>query len=303
MLVKKKNFLVLFVIFLVSTQILGVFASENYVALRFGSRGNEVVRLQQELKNRGYFYANTTGYYGNITQTSVTNFQRDHGLIVDGMAGRQTQSALYVQATTSVLRFGSRGNAVVKLQQALKNRGYFHANTTGYYGNITQTSVINFQRDNRLIVDGIAGNQTQSALYTQAPVVSRGTTPTRSNNAEDVYWLSRIIHAEAVGEPYQGQVAVGNVVLSRVASKDFPNSVYGVIFEYYKNIPQFSPVAEGTIYNTPSASSVKAANEALNGARPVGNATYFFNPDKAAATWIVNNKTYVTRIGNHVFYR
>jgi len=88
-----------------------------------------------------------------------------------------------------------------------------------------------------------------------------------------------------------------------VDSKDFPNTIKGVIFEDYKGIPQFSPVASGTIYNEPSPQSVQAAKEALNNSNPVGDSTYFFNPDKASSTWIENNKTYVARIGDHVFYR
>ncbi|QUH27026.1 peptidoglycan-binding protein [Serpentinicella alkaliphila] len=312
MFLKKKGIITLLVVLLVATQVIGVFANDSFVTLRFGSRGSEVVRLQQSLKDKGYFRSNTTGYYGEITQNAVISFQRDNRLTVDGIAGRQTQTALYASPTTTtsqasattVLKFGSRGNDVVRLQQALKDRGYFQGNTTGYYGELTQRAVINFQRDNKLVVDGIAGRQTQTALYSQtATAVSRGTTTARNFSSDDLYWLSRIINAEASGEPYQGQVAVGNVVLNRVSSKDFPNSVYGVIFEYYKNIPQFSPVAEGTIHNTPSPSSVRAAEEALRGSRPVGDATYFFNPDKAVGTWIVRNKTYVTRIGGHVFYR
>ena len=203
------------------------------------------------------------------------------------------------------LRFGSRGTEVVKLQQALKSKGYYNSSVDGHFGRITEKAVINFQRDSRITVDGIAGKQTQSKLYgtsTATTTVSRSTT-TRNDNANDVYWLSRIVHAEAGAEPYQGKVAVGNVVLNRVKSKEFPNTVYNVIFEYYKNIPQFSPVADGTIYNIPSSESVKAAQEALNGSKPVGNATYFFNPDKAAGSWIVKNKTYVTKIGGHVFYQ
>ncbi len=82
-------------------------------------------------------------------------------------------------------------------------------------------------------------------------------------------------------------MAVGNVILNRVNSKEFPNTIYNVIFEYYGSIPQFSPVADGTIYNTPSQESINAAKDAINGIRPVGNSTYFFNPNKAAGTWIV----------------
>ncbi len=200
-----------------------------------------------------------------------------------------------------MLRLGSRGSEVSTLQQELKNRGYFtYPRITGYFGPITRDAVIRFQRDNGLLVDGIVGPQTRNALYGQT-YVSRS-----SGNAYDrdnIFWLARIIHAEAAGEPYSGKVAVGSVVMNRVKSPNFPNTIYGVIFEYYKGIPQFSPVADGTIYNNPSAECLAAAQEAYWGARPLGNVLYFFNPAKSAGTWIVNNRTYVTRIGNHVFYR
>lgn len=206
------------------------------------------------------------------------------------------------------LEFTSKGNQVSKLQQELKNLGYYKIAVDGIFGLVTEKAVINFQKDNKLRIDGIAGKQTQGALYNRSTTttVSRGTSTSRSSSRnysdEDLLWLARIIEAEASGESYEGKVAVGNVILNRVDSKEFPNTIYGVIFEYYKNIPQFSPVAEGTIYNKPSADSIKAAKDALNGARPVGNATYFFNPAKAAGTWIVKNKTYMKKIGGHSFY-
>ncbi|WP_192929657.1 cell wall hydrolase [Alkaliphilus serpentinus] len=205
----------------------------------------------------------------------------------------------------STLKFGSRGSEVIRLQQALKNKGYFHVNPTGYYGPITERAVINFQIDSKIRIDGIAGPQTQSTLYgrSSTSTATRGATVSRVSSSGDVYWLSRIIHAEAAGEPYRGKVAVGNVVLNRVKSKAFPNTVYSVIFEYYGRIPQFSPVEDGTIYNTPCNECIQAAKDSLNGSRPVGNSTYFFNPSKAAGTWIVRNKSYVTRIGGHVFYQ
>ncbi|MBU5425352.1 cell wall hydrolase [Tissierella pigra] len=204
------------------------------------------------------------------------------------------------------LEFTSKGNEVSKLQQELKKLGYYNISIDGIFGIVTENAVINFQKDNKLIIDGIAGKQTQNALYNKSTTVSRGTSTLRSSSRnysdEDLLWLARIIEAEASGESYEGKVAVGNVILNRVDSKEFPNTIYGVIFEYYKNIPQFSPVAEGTIYNKPSEESIKAAKDALNGVRPVGNSTYFFNPSKSAGTWIVKNKTYVTKIGGHSFY-
>jgi hypothetical protein len=137
----------------------------------------------------------------------------------------------------------------------------------------------------------------------QQSTASRGGSTRSSQEEGDIYWLARIIEAEAGGEPYLGKLAVGNVIMNRVQSKQFPDTVYKVIFEYYQGIPQFSPVADGTIHNTPSADSMKAARESYYGTKkPVGNALYFFNPAKAAGTWIVKNRSYVTTIGGHAFY-
>ncbi len=211
--------------------------------------------------------------------------------------------SVFAEGTTyPLLKYGSRGTAVTKLQTALINQGYLNGSADGIYGSMTKNSVAKFQTSKKLLVDGIAGNQTQTTLYADAATAAISRSGA-TNDADTLYWLSRIIHAEAGAESYEGKVAVGNVVLNRVDSSAFPNSVWGVIFDYYQGIPQFSPVADGTIYNTPSADSIKAAKAALAGERPVGAATYFFNPAKSAGSWIVQNKTYVKRIGNHVFYQ
>lgn len=281
----------------------------SYPLLKVGSSGQAVSRLQQALKNKGYFtYPNITGYYGTITRDAVIRFQRDHGLAVDGIAGQQTQKALYEGSSsgyTGLLYFGMRSERVRDLQNALKARGYFKGTATGYYGLITENAVIAFQIDHGLRIDGIAGPETQKALFnnsaTTKSTTSRSTLTAKQR--DDIFWLGRIIHAEAAGEPYIGKVAVGNVVMNRVNSNQFPNTIYGVIFEYFQGIPQFSPVQDGTIYNNPSSESLKAAEEAYFGSKPVGDALYFFNPKKAAGTWIVKNRQYITTIGNHAFYR
>ena len=215
-----------------------------------------------------------------------------------------------------LLKQGSRGEEVTRLQQTLTDRGCFtHWRTTGYFGIKTRASVINFQKANGLVPDGIVGPKTNAALYgdtaasgskaatagSKTTTASRGAVTQEARN--DLYWLARIIHAEAQGESYTGQVAVGNVIMNRVNSSEFPDSIYSVIFDSYKGIPQFSPVANGSIYNTPSASCVKAAEEAYAGSKPVGDATYFFNPQKAAGSWIVRSKQRVSTIGSHAFYR
>lgn len=118
---------------------------------------------------------------------------------------------------------------------------------------------------------------------------------------DDLYWLSRIICAEAGGESMTGQVAVGNVVLNRVASSEFPDSIYGVIFDC-KDAVQFEPVSNGTVYNTPTDSAVQAAKLAMQGVNVVGKSLYFFNPSLSKGTWIVNNRSYYKTIGCHNFY-
>ncbi len=117
-------------------------------------------------------------------------------------------------------------------------------------------------------------------------------------DTDTLYWLSRVISAESQGEPLLGQIAVGNVVLNRLDSPIFPNSLYDVIFQP----GQFEPVENGTIYHDPYYLSVIAAKLCLEGAQVVGNCMYFFAPALSPGTWIVNNRTYYTTIGCHRFY-
>lgn len=121
-------------------------------------------------------------------------------------------------------------------------------------------------------------------------------------DADALYWLARIIGAEAKGEPFSGQVAVGNVVLNRVASRQYPNTIYDVIFDRTYGV-QFSPTANGTIYQTPSQSAIWAAKVCLEGYTLSPDILYFFNPSIATSHWIASNCTYAFRIGGHVFYK
>ncbi len=137
-----------------------------------------------------------------------------------------------------------------------------------------------------------------------ASVTGGGTFLTSGNryyDADSVYWLSCIISAESTGEPMLGQIAVGNVILNRVKSDLFPNTIYTVIFDDAYAI-QFEPVANGTIYNTPVASAVAAAKLCLEGANVAGDCLYFRNPGRSTSAWIAANRTYAMTIGSHVFY-
>lgn len=118
---------------------------------------------------------------------------------------------------------------------------------------------------------------------------------------DELYWMARIIHAESQGEPFLGKLAVGTVVLNRVASSQFPSTIYGVIFDRKWGV-QFTPVANGTIYNDPNRDSVLAAKLVLEGARAAGQSLYFLAPSISTSGWIQANRDFVTTIGNHWFY-
>lgn len=133
--------------------------------------------------------------------------------------------------------------------------------------------------------------------YSGSPLISGGS----FYKSDEVYWLSRIIEAEAGGEPFEGKIAVGNVVLNRVASKQYPNTIYQVIFDFKHGI-QFTPAYTGTIYNTPSSESVIAAKVCLDGYEIAPGVLFFFNPRIATSSWISKNRPYAMTIGNHDFY-
>lgn len=171
----------------------------------------------------------------------------------------------------------------------------------------TQTVLIN---SNKTTSSSKPSNSTNTSSNTKPSSSSSNNTvaSTPSNSASQtsnyddaVYWLSRIIEAEASGEPFKGKVAVGEVILNRVKCEEFPNTIWGVIFDKNFGI-QFEPVANGTIYNTPSEDSILAAKTALNGSDYVGECLYFLNPTIAKSTWITKNRKYYTTISKHEFY-
>lgn len=123
----------------------------------------------------------------------------------------------------------------------------------------------------------------------------------RGYTDNDLYWLSRIVHAESQGEPMKGKIAVANVVLNRVKSPLYANNIYDVIFDHNYGV-QFTPTINGTIYQSPSGECIAAAKRALGGERHAGESLYFLNPAIAQSFWIVNNRPFFKTIGNHDFY-
>ena len=186
-------------------------------------------------------------------------------------------------------KLGSSGKEVSAIQEKLKERGLFTADITGYYGTQTQAAVRKFQKQKGLTVDGIAGPQTLSALG-----ISVGTVPKATE--ANINLLARIISAEARGEPYTGQVAVGAVVLNRVQHPSFPDTIAGVI---YQN-GAFTAVNDGQFWQPIASSAYNAARDALNGWDPSGGAIYYYNPKKTSNAWI-RSRPVITTIGDHLF--
>lgn len=149
----------------------------------------------------------------------------------------------------------------------------------------------------RLTATACGGGVTWDSAFRGVAVTS----PNAAYDAGELYWLSHIISAESEGEPMEGQVAVGNVVLNRVASNEFPDSVRAVVFDTKDGV-QFEPVSNGTVYNNPAASAVSAAKRALDGAEMVGNCLYFYAPALSKGLWVNANRIYYTTIGCHRFY-
>lgn len=189
-------------------------------------------------------------------------------------------------------KYGSRGTEVRTIQEKLKRWGYYSGSVDGIYGSQTVSAVKSFQKKNRLTVDGIAGTQTLKAMG----ITSSSSSSSSSNNSSNVNLLARVVYGEARGEPYTGQVAVAAVVLNRVKSSKFPNSISGVVYQS----GAFDAVADGQINMTPDTTAKKAAQDALNGWDPSYGAIYYFNPSTATNKWIWSRPMTVT-IGKHRF--
>lgn len=205
---------------------------------------------------------------------------------------------------TAVLKQGSKGGEVKEVQRRLKQWGYYTGSVDGIYGKGTIEAVKRFQRKNGLTADGICGRATYVALgmndsvnaldkENKKPSSNQGSS---SYTNSDLYLLAKCIYAEARGESYTGQVAVGAVILNRVKSSAFPNTVAGVIYQK----GAFTAVSDGQINLEPDKTAMNAASDALNGWDPTYGCIYYYNPAVATSSWIFGRKT-VTTIGKHVF--
>ena len=193
---------------------------------------------------------------------------------------------------------GSSGAMVTQIQTKLKSWGYYTGSVDGVYGSGTERAVRAFQQKNGLTVDGKAGDQTLAAMGLSA--VSGGNSGNSGGSggasSSQVDLLARLISAEARGEPYSGQVAVGAVVLNRIKHPSFPNTLSGVIYPS----GAFTCITDGQFNQPVAESAYRAARDALNGVDPSGGAIYYFNPSTATSSWIWS-RPLITVIGKHRF--
>lgn len=198
-------------------------------------------------------------------------------------------------ARAATYRQGSTGEQVRVIQDKLKRWGYYDGAVDGIFGSETARAVRYFQRSNGLAEDGIVGKNTLAALGMFNTGASSSSAGAASQSAT-VTLLARVISAEARGEPYAGQVAVGAVILNRVEHPSFPSTIAGVVYQP----GAFTCMVDGQIDQPVAESAVRAAQEALSGADPSGGAIYYFNPSTATSAWIWS-RPLIKTIGNHRF--
>ena len=216
-------------------------------------------------------------------------------IIVTIILAISTISLIIMQKNSTVealSKYGSQGQEVRQIQEKLKRWGYYTGSVDGIYGSKTLSAVKSFQKKNGLTVDGIAGTKTLNAMG----ITNSSNSSSTTSNSSNVNLLAHLIYGEARGESYIGQVAVGAVIMNRVKSSLFPNTIAGVIYQK----GAFDAVSDGQINMNPDNTAKKAAQDAINGWDPSYGAIYYFNPATATNKWIWSRPTTVT-IGKHRF--
>ncbi|QPC46719.1 spore cortex-lytic enzyme [Mangrovibacillus cuniculi] len=265
--------------------------------IQHGATGDDVIELQSRLQYIGYYNGKIDGVFGWGTYWAVRNFQYEFGLPIDGLVGHTTKDKL-VKASNYNEKFvkgniekGKKfthygGTDLNKQKQPAKGSKTPSTNQGGKANNAgTGQTAEN---------TGQQGGSNQQAQETPEQPTAVNTPGGYSQN--DIQLMANAVYGEARGEPYEGQVAVAAVILNRVNSPTFPNTVSGVIFEPLA----FTAVADGQIWLTPNERAKEAVIDAINGWDPTGNAQYYFNPDTATSSWIWS-RPQIKRIGKHIF--
>jgi N-acetylmuramoyl-L-alanine amidase len=237
----------------------GAEATFSNATITLGSSGQDVYELQGRLKYLGYYNGAIDGSFGTSTKNAVTWFQWKFGMKSDGVVGAKTKLKLW-EATKS-------------WKPTAADSG---SNSSG------------------------SGSSNSGSNSDSSGSGSSGSTPSKSNNLglseSDLKIMANAVYGESRGEPYEGQVAVAAVILNRVKSPSFPNTISGVIFQPLA----FTAVADGQIWLTPNESARKAVQDAINCWDPTGGCTYYFNPETATSKWIWS-RPQVKTIGKHIF--
>lgn len=270
-----------------------------------GKTDFNVAAVQARLKTLGYYKSAVDGMWGKGTLTAVMRYQSDGGLAVDGVVGggtaRKLGITLYSEAKSGGIVKGKTAENIKKLQAALKSIGYYTSTVDGAWGRRTMCAVMSYQSDHGLAVDGVVGSSTEKVLGitlgTGNSGGSGGSSGSTGNVSQsDLNLLARCVYGESRGEPYTGQVAVAAVVLNRVRSSKFPNTISGVIYQ----AGAFTAVSDGQINLTPNQSAYNAARDALAGWDPTGGCLYYYNPQTATSSWIWTLTVHI-KIGKHNF--
>ncbi|MFJ7975273.1 spore cortex-lytic enzyme [Peribacillus sp. NPDC096379] len=246
-----------------------------------GAVGDDVIELQARLQNIGYYHGKIDGVYGWGTYWALRNFQQSFGLPIDGLAGFTTKKKL---------ADASNFNAKFVHEQIQKG------NEFTYYGGVDIEKQIK-PNTNKKNTNTVGKTNTSTKQATK----SNQKTNTASNlpagySQNDIQLIANAVYGESRGEPYIGQVAVAAVILNRLDSPSFPNTISGVIFEP----GAFTAVADGQIWLTPNERAKEAVIDAINGWDPSGNAEYYFNPQTATSKWIWT-RPQIKQIGKHIF--
>ena len=242
--------------------------------LQQGAVGDDVIELQARLQYLGFYNGQIDGVFGWGTYWALRNFQHEFGLPVDGVAGWQSK---------------------LKLAKASKYDETFVKNQMNKGGKFTYYGGTSKEKQAAPAPKGNQGGQAAPKQPAAAAKPAATNTP-NGFSQNDIQLMANAVYGEARGEPYTGQVAVAAVILNRLDSATFPNTVSGVIFE-----PRaFTAVADGQIWLTPNETAKKAVLDAINGWDPTGNAMYYFNPETATSKWIWS-RPQIKRIGKHIF--
>lgn len=238
------------------------------------------------------------GFVNGIIMDAIKNKRITFTLIIVLVVTYFSTSIIFSAYNNAInviaYKYGSKGSVVTQIQTKLKNWGYYKGSVDGKFGYETYLAVKHFQGKNGLTADGVAGDRTLAALGINNS--SESNNSQYSSNSEDLMLLARLINGEARGEPYEGQVAVGAVVLNRTRDPRFPSTIAGVIYE-----PRaFTATVDGQIDSQLEQTSINAARDALNGWDPSGGAVYYFNPVKATSAWIWS-RPLIKVIGEHRF--